>query len=486
MAEESWHAARLIPTSGISGAEEQERRATSALLAVMQAVREFGRSLTSPLGAPAGALETFIEVPFEHGERRVYPDGLIRVRRGQKTWTALVEVKTGTNELQREQLECYLDIAREQGFDAVLTISNEIAPSPGSHPTAVDKQKTKKVELHHWSWTQVLTDAVMVKVHRGVADPDQSWILGELIRYLEHPRSGAMAFEDMGASWVGVREAISAGTLRAGNKGLGEVAIRWDQLIRFAALRMGRGLGIEVQPALSRSELAEPPVRAQAVADGLVRSGTLTGGLCIPSAVGVVQITADLRSSKVTASIDISAPREGRATTRVNWLLRQLASAPENLRIDALALYNRTGTSALLKDVRLKPEILIEDPKRELRSFRLALSAPMGTKRAQGRGSFVDSVLDLVDNLYGSVVQNLRPWAPTARKLRPQSDFALPGVPAQLISTAPSSQDEGDVGAEVMAGVSQRKAEAEQEPRPALAWGSNKVETLSDPGVGTG
>ena len=35
MTEEAWHEARLIPTSGISGAEEQERRATSALLAVM-------------------------------------------------------------------------------------------------------------------------------------------------------------------------------------------------------------------------------------------------------------------------------------------------------------------------------------------------------------------------------------------------------------------------------------------------------------------
>jgi hypothetical protein len=43
MSEETWHQARLIPTSGISGAEEQERRATSALLAVMSAVREFGR-----------------------------------------------------------------------------------------------------------------------------------------------------------------------------------------------------------------------------------------------------------------------------------------------------------------------------------------------------------------------------------------------------------------------------------------------------------
>src|SRR5690349_7724913 len=64
LAEETWHEARLIPTSGISGADEQERRATSALLAVITAVREFGRSLLQPLGAPAGNVHTFIEVPF--------------------------------------------------------------------------------------------------------------------------------------------------------------------------------------------------------------------------------------------------------------------------------------------------------------------------------------------------------------------------------------------------------------------------------------
>jgi hypothetical protein len=63
--EENWHQARLIPTSGISGAAEQERRATSALLAVMTSVREFGRVLTQPFGAPAGHVETYIEVPFE-------------------------------------------------------------------------------------------------------------------------------------------------------------------------------------------------------------------------------------------------------------------------------------------------------------------------------------------------------------------------------------------------------------------------------------
>ena len=139
-----------------------------------------------------------------------------------------------------------------------MTISNEIAATSGSHPTAVDKRKLKKVALHHLSWTQVLTEAVMQKVHRGVADPDQAWILGELIRYLEHPRSGAMAFDDMGAVWVSVRESIAHGTLRPTDKGVAEVAGRWDQLIRFAALRMGRHLGIEVQPVLSRKGARRP------------------------------------------------------------------------------------------------------------------------------------------------------------------------------------------------------------------------------------
>lgn len=102
MSEETWNQARLIPTSGIAGAEEQERRATSALLAVMTAVREFSKSLLAPLGAPSGVVETYIEVPFFVGDKKVYPDGLIRVSRGKRTWTALVEVKTGRNELDTE------------------------------------------------------------------------------------------------------------------------------------------------------------------------------------------------------------------------------------------------------------------------------------------------------------------------------------------------------------------------------------------------
>jgi len=443
MAEETWHAARLIPTSGINGAEEQERRATSALLSVISAVREFGRAILGPLGAPAGQFEAYIEVPFDEGDRTVYPDGLIRTRRGQRTWTALVEVKTGANELKVDQLETYLDIAKEQGFDAVITISNEIPPASGQHPTAVDRRKLQRVALHHLPWVQVLSAAVLQKEHRGVADPDQAWILGELIRYLEHPRSGAMAFEDMGPGWVSVREAVRAGTLRPNDKGVPDVAARFDALLRYVGLRLGQRLGADVEPALTRRELSEPTLRNEALVQSLTSSGILTGAIRIPDAAATLHVTADLRASQVTCHCDIDAPRQGRSRTRVNWLIRQLRDAPSALRIEAFVAHGRgASTAELLHAVRETPDLLISDGTRELRSFRITQMTAMGTKRGIGRGSFIESVVDAIDAFYGDVLQNLRAWSPTAPKLReePESPDILPA----LVSTALSSQDEPD------------------------------------------
>ena len=446
MSEESWHEARLIPTSGINGAEEQERRATSALLAVLGAVKEFGRSFAKPFGAPAGNMECYIEVPFMLGERRLYPDGLIRVSRGGKSWTGLVEVKTGPNELGTEQLEAYLDIARENGFDAVITISNEIPAVAGQHPTKVDKRKLRKVALHHVSWSQVLADAVLQKEFRGVADPDQAWILGELIRYLEHRKSGALEFDDMGEAWVGVRDAVAAGTLRPSDKGVGEVIARFDALLRFASLQLGRQLGTEVVPVLTRKELAEPASRVQAMTATLCQTGVLSGSIRIPDTVGNLVITADLRASKVTCHVDVEAPREGRPTTRVNWLVRQLKATPDSARVESFVAHGRGSAMAeLLGTVRENPASLVDESGKEIRTFRVATTATMGTKRGRGRGAFIDSVLGAVDGFYADVLGSLRVWSAAPPKLRP-TDAAAKGidedVPSSLSSTDYSSQDE--------------------------------------------
>jgi hypothetical protein len=312
----SWESARLIPVSGIRNAEEQERRAASALLAVLAAVDEFGLAFTKPYGAPKGRLQAYIEVPFELADGcSARPDGLIRTARGKRSWTALIEIKTGSNELQREQIETYLDLAKEQGFDCVITISNQIARIPGEHPVDVDKRKTRKVALHHLSWSRLLTEAVLQKSHRGVADEDQAWILGELIRYLEHPNAGSVDFCDMGEHWVGVRDAIKNGTLRPQDKKATEVACKWEELVSFAALRLGRELGDDVQEVLAANERKDIAIRITNIVDTMVTRGLMLGGIRIPNTVGDITLRADLRAQQIVASVSIDAPKTGRSTT---------------------------------------------------------------------------------------------------------------------------------------------------------------------------
>jgi len=260
------------------------------------AVKEFGRSLTKAYGAPAGDIEAFIEVEFDLNGKTVIPDGLLRVARASRTWTALVEVKTGRNELQTEQLENYLEVARLNGFQALLTISNETPSAAGLHPTQVDRRKLKHVAMHHLTWSEVLAQAVLEKEHRGVADPDQAWILGELIRYLEHPRSGALEFEDLGSEWVAVRNAVTDGTLRPTDKPAAEVAGRFDALLRFTALRLGTRLGTDVIVIFSRKELAEPGSRVHGHVENMVQHGRLSGSLKIPNTAGPLDIVVDLRA----------------------------------------------------------------------------------------------------------------------------------------------------------------------------------------------
>ena len=447
-AEQSWGAARLIPTSGINGPDEQERRGTSALLAVMESVKEFGRALTIPLGAPAGRIETYIEVPFLLGEKKVFPDGLIRVTRGSTVWTALVEVKTSNNVLASPQLENYLDVAREHGFNALITISNEISPALGQHPTSVDKRKLKKVDLYHWSWSEILTNAVMQKEFRGVADPDQAWILGELIRYLEHPRSGALSFDDMGPSWVAVRNAVDASTLRQSDKGAAEVAARFEALVRFACLKLGRKLGIEVTPVLSRQEVADSSLRTSALVSSLVAHGTLSAALRIPHTVGPLVVEANLRTNKVSCHFDVDAPSEGKATTRVNWLVRQLKEAPASVRLEAFVPRARDGASELLRDVREFPAKLVLDPSKEIRSFRVAQIHALGAKRTAGRGGFIDSILTAIDTSYADIGQRLKAWSAAPPRLRAPEEIEFDkSLPPTIPSNALSSQDGESVAA---------------------------------------
>ena len=177
----------------------------------------------------------------------------------------------------------------------------------------------------------------------------------------------------------------------------------------------------------------------------LCQTGQLSGAIRIPDTVGQLVVTADLRSSKVACHVDVDAPREGRPTTRVNWLVRQLKAAPDSLRIETFAAHARGSSAAeLLGAVREDPAVLVVDPTKEIRSFRLALTLTMGTKRGRGRGSFIDSVLGATDTFYADVLQSSR-HGRRHRRSSGSQDLARPTprptTPRSLASTDYSSQD---------------------------------------------
>ena len=418
MSEENWHAARLIPISGIRGADEQERRGTSALLAVLTAVHEFQRAILKPLGAPAGKVSTFCEVPFELADKRkVRVDGVIRAVRGKRVWTLLVEVKTGKAELTQEQIESYLDVVKQEGFNGLLTISNQLVSVYGQHPITVDGRRYQKAPLHHLSWSRILATALRVNEHIGVDDPDQDWILSELIRYLQYEGSGARAFDDMGPEWSTLRTAIRDGTLSHGDEAAASVAARWEQLLQHISLSLAARLGRDVHPVLTRRETQNPSRRTSALTKELTAKGTLSGRIAIPNAVAPLEIRADLNSMVASASVLVDAPDMARPTARLNWLLRQLRSAPDSLRIDVAFERIKLTSSGLLEAVRDDPKAVLAGTDRPPRSFTVVQTRKVGTKRRAGSGSFVSDLEQLVDEFYREVVQGLKAWTPPAPRL---------------------------------------------------------------------
>jgi len=415
--DEQWPVARLIPLSSASGIEAQERRVASALLAVLAAVEEFGRALLKPLGAPAGRVEAFIEVPFKQEGRTIRPDGVIAVAKGTRSWRALVEAKTGSNALDPKQMEMYLDLARDYGFDAVISISNHYVTSSSTYPIAIDRKKLRKVSIHHWSWVDVLTEAIVQKQYRGVKDPDQAYILSELIRYLSDPRSGAVSFDNMGASWTAVRDGARDRSLRKGDPQIEAVALRWDDLIRYLCLDLTKDLGRDVRPMLPRVE-KEPATRLKNLKEALADHGRLSADIQIPDAIGTVQVVADLRARRITVSTTFDAPREGRSKGRVSWLLRQLHKAPDQVKVDAKVSWLAAPLSCTLGAAREDPSSLYPDGGREIRQFTVGITRDMGLKRDASRGSFIQSAVTATTAFYGDVLQQLSPWKARPAKLR--------------------------------------------------------------------
>ncbi|MET9121655.1 TerD family protein [Streptomyces sp. NPDC004528] len=406
---ESWRDARLFPASALKSDRERETRATSVLLSVMAQVPEFGRRLTAAFGAPAGRMETFTEVTLPHGDSPRRPDGVIRVARAGKLWTALVETKTNGSALKADQVQAYMDIAARRGYEAVITLSNDVALE-GSPlvEVKIDGRRKHRVALWHLSWAEVAHQAQMLIRHEGVGNAAHAWLLQELLHYLRHENSGCHGFQNMGPAWVPVRNGIDDETLCQGDPRALEVVENWERLIRQVCLRLGGELGRKVLPDHRAKRGIDPTVLRARLADQLCLDGRLQSSVRIEQTPGVLTISADLRTGKLRTSIEIPAPEQGYPLSWAKRLVRRLAEAPADLHIETLVDGEKGGPRGTLERLRPEPaDLLPKEAGTQITGFRLSLLKSMGSSRGNAESGFIRSVDDAVNRFYTGVVVHL-------------------------------------------------------------------------------
>ncbi|MCY0954030.1 TerD family protein [Streptomyces sp. H27-S2] len=404
---DSWRPARLFPVPSLRSDKEREVRATSVLLSVMAQVPELGRRLTAGFGAPAGRMQTFTEVALPHGDAPRRPDGVIRVERAGRLWTALVETKTNGNPLKADQVQGYADIAARRGYEAVITLSNDVALEGAAVvDVKIDGRRKHKVSLWHLSWAEVAHQAQLLIRHEGVGNAAHAWLLQELLAYLQHENSGCHGFQNMGPAWVPVRNGIEDETLCRGDARAVDVVENWERLIRQVCLRLGGELGQKALPVQRARRGSDPRARREEAAEVLCADGRLTAELRVDGTGGVIAVSADLRTGKVRTSVDVPAPEAAYPLAGAKRLMRLLAQAPADLHVQSL-LGAEQGPRGTLERLRPEPGDLLPRDGAPVTGFRLSLIKGMGNTRGNTESGFIRSVDDSVDRFYHGVIAHL-------------------------------------------------------------------------------
>ena len=416
--------ARLIPVPS-GGKDSRESAATSALLATTMAVSEFAQAMTDLVGIRLGSNSkvtsyTEVVVKTPTGPSKLRPDGLIHVSTGKSDRYFFVETKTGNNELDPEQIEDYLDLAKQVGVEGVITLSNQYMPLPTLHPVQVPKSKQHGVHLYHWSWSVVLTEAIISAKHTGIKDPDQAWILNELIRFLEHPTTRVRQTPSMGPTWAEATRAVFQGhPLQAGSQQVESIVSAWYQTLRFVTLEMSAQLGRPVTVAVSRRDRVNPGERMKADCASFSQERGVTSEIEVPDAASRIKVTCDFQRRALEASMWLKAPTDKKQVrAHRTWIRNQLAKCQDaNLRVVAYWPGRSPATTESLAALWSDESRLIPDAATAMpTSFEVVRFLDLGDKLSQTT-KFPEYCADFLRSFYHDVGQNLREYRPQAPRV---------------------------------------------------------------------
>jgi len=422
---ESGERARLIP---VTSSRQKELAATSVVLATFRIVPDYARMMLEEVGAPwskRSKLTALTEICFRKPKQKrsqlPRPDGMLIIDTSRKEWIALVEAKIKNEELKPEQLESYLDLAKEFGLDALITISNQFATIPSHHPVAIDRRKLKSVDIYHFSWLSLLSNAQLLSESDTVKDREQAIVLKELIRFLSHDQSGVQPFDRMGPQWKEICAKVqNAETLSKIDPILEQSISDWSQLTRYLALTLSARIGKRVHIALGRKQKKSPEAKYNEYVETLIKRYRLADDFSIPNTAGDIHLETDLRRRTITISMALDPPQDKkRPTAAINWLTRQLKKHElPNVLITCQWPRKTPGTTINLQQAIEFPEDLVPENVKELPTKLEVRRVVDLAGRFRGAKTLVEDCEKEFVAFYKNIGQNLTPWTPPPPKYR--------------------------------------------------------------------
>ena len=411
--------ARLIP---ILADTNREQRIASIFLSLLPQIPSLAEEVFATVGTRVGKrtkIEAFTEVVLKEADSaKNRPDGLLIVSTGKSSWSALIEAKIGTAKLSADQVTRYVEMARANGIDAVITISNEFVTRADHSPVSIPKNLLRKVDLYHWSWTWIATQCEILAHKGAVEDAEQAFLLKEIRRFFSHEGTGVQRFTQMGKGWKDLNQSITNNaTLKKSAPEVEEGVACWIEEERDLCLQLSRHVGEPVETIVERKLKGDPVGRMKSGIESLVKDRCLASTFRIPDSAADIDVKADLALRTVSASMKLKAPQDRKSTkARVNWLLKMLKKDDPRILVCAHGPGRAAATDATLSELREEPEALQADNKDAApHTFEVRLVERLG-KRFAGSRTFIEDVEKIVPAFYDLVGQHVRAWQPPPPK----------------------------------------------------------------------
>lgn len=410
--------ARLIPVAKESNVEN---RLLSPVLATMAIVPEFARTILKPMGISVGKttkIRVLTEVKFAKFEKENFRiDGLIILTTGKKVHNILVEAKARSNDLDLKQIEDYLQVARANGIQTLITISNQFTANPTHSPVKVRKALLNKVELYHISWSALATNVDLILGMGSIDDKERRLILSELQKFLSHPYSGVSGLTQMNKGWRNIVKEFSSGAVpRKTDADLLETIDTWHQQQKDMCLILSRHLQTRVTLKLPKRHRDSAAEWQKTSLETLLASYNLKSVIEVPAAAAPIDIEANLARKTISFSMRLGVPTDRVSNkARCSWLVRQLKSADDDrLAIRLHFQRNKSVVQIDLAKLREQPE-LADSTDAQVKHLEIRLHVELAGDFSGSR-KFIEKLEKDLIIFYDQAASNIKNWQPAAPK----------------------------------------------------------------------